>query len=235
MTITMVAPPKGSGAFSTGEADPAVLADHQLQQILLPDRALLGAVGNERQPFGTGGPVHEVVKIWSEPRCAAVALPANRPGDRLDRTFRIVRGCKELDQGLLGGGLRLGQEVQVPKLAFGRGDRVVFGHPAKLGDHVGTAAPAVFDDGPHLLVAEPDVGAVAAAVVDVVHHVRRQGARRDMDEQATPARPGGVGDLMAAHRQRRSNLVTGNLVDTISESGTRAPVLRDCEITVPAG
>jgi hypothetical protein len=77
--------------------------------------------------------------------------------------------------------------------------------------------------GPHLLVAEPDVGAVAAAVVDVVDHVRRLGAGRDVHEQAAPAWPVGVGDLVAAHRQRRPDLVAGDLVDAVGEPGQLDP------------
>jgi hypothetical protein len=107
----------------------------------------------------------------------------------------------------------------VTELALIRGDRVVIGHPPKLGEHIGTAAPAVLDDGPHLLIAESDVGAVTSTVVDVVDHVRRLGARRDVNQQATPALPVGIADLTAAHHQRRSNPVASDLVDAVGEPG----------------
>jgi transposase len=201
-------PWKGVGAPSAGEPDPTVLADHQLQQRQLPARALLGAVGGERQPFGTGDPVQEPGNVRRELWDAAAAVPDHRPEELPDHGHGVAAG-EELDQGLLGGGLGLGQQVEVTELALLRSDGVVVGHPPKLGGHVGPAAPPALDDGPHLLVAEPDIGAVAAAVVDVVDHVRRIGAGRDVHEQAAPARPVGVGvgDLVAAHHQRRADLV----------------------------
>jgi hypothetical protein len=157
------------------------------------------------------------VDVRGETRGAA-ALPDDRPEELLDRAHGVAAG-KEPDQDLLGGRLGLGQKIQVTELAFVRSNRVVVGHLPQLGGHVGPAASAPLDDGPHLLVAEPRVGAVATAVVDVVDHVRRLGTGRDVHKQAAPARPVGVGNLMAAHHQRRADLVAGDLVDAVGEPG----------------
>jgi len=158
------------------------------------------------------------VEIRLETRRVAPSLLDDRPDDLLGNTHSLVAG-EELDQGLLGGGLRLGQQVQVTEPAFIPSDRVVIDHSSKLAGHIGTAAPAVLDDGAHLLIAQSDVGAVTSTVVDVVDHMRRLGAPWDVNEQAAPARPIGVGDLMAAHHQRRSNLVASDLVDAVSQLG----------------
>jgi hypothetical protein len=88
------------------------------------------------------------VDVRPEARGAAAALPDDRLEELLDHVHGVVAG-EELDQGLLGGGFGLGQEVKVTELALIRGDRVVVGHPPKLGGHVGPAAPAALDDGPH--------------------------------------------------------------------------------------
>jgi hypothetical protein len=80
-----------------------------------------------------------------EPRCAAAALSDDQLEELPDHGHGVVTG-EELDQGLLGGGLGLGQEVEVTELAVVRDDRVVVGHPPKLGGHVGPAAPPVLDD-----------------------------------------------------------------------------------------
>lgn len=62
-------------------------------------------------------------------------------------------------------------------------------------------------------------GAVTAAVVDVVDHARRLHTLRNMYQQAAPSRPVRVGEFLRAHHQRRPNLVAGNLLNAVDESG----------------
>jgi hypothetical protein len=106
---------------------------------------------------------------------------------------------------------------------FNPRDRVVVDHAQKLLGDIQPAAPTAFEDRPNLLIGEPDVGAVAAAVVNVVDHVRRLVAGRNVNEQAAPARPVGVENLDAAHHQRWADLVARNLTHAISELGQFDP------------
>jgi hypothetical protein len=136
---------------------------------------------------------------------------------------RDVGTAEKLDQGLLCCDFRLGQDVQVTDLAFFSGNRVVVGHAEKLRGDIQPTALTALDDRPDLLIAESDVGTVAAAVVDVIDHVRRLRAGRNMNEQAAPAWPGRIGDLVAADHQRWADFVARNLVHAISELGQFDP------------
>jgi hypothetical protein len=154
--------------------------------------------------------------VGLEPRYSA--RPDDLPYDLLDDANGVGTGEK-FDQCLFGGGLRLSQKVQVAELARVRGKWVFVGHPPEYGGGVGTAAGMSVDDGADLLVTESGVGAVPAAVVDVVDHVRGLGTGRDVHEQAAPAWSVGVGNLVAAHNERRMNLAAGDLVDAVGELG----------------